>query len=69
MNSDLVTLGHESEQHQIFGSDVEFWQENAYTFVGTSNGMDFMLYTRVCIISGQENRLVAAQRAPSGAHH
>ena len=54
MNSDLVTLGHESEQHQIFGSDVEFWQENAYTFVGTSNGMDFMLYTRVCIISGQE---------------
>ena len=54
MSSDLVNLAHETEQHEVLGTDVEFWQENAYTFVGTSNGMDFMLYTRVCIISGQE---------------
>jgi hypothetical protein len=50
----LIALSDETEQHQHFAPGTEFWQQNAYTFVGASSGMDFMLFTKVCVVAGRE---------------
>jgi hypothetical protein len=49
-----IVLSDETEQHEKFAPGTEFWQQNAYTFVASSGGMDFMLFVKVCVIEGRE---------------
>ncbi|WP_029115746.1 hypothetical protein [Mycobacterium sp. URHB0044] len=54
LNLTNVDLSAEGESYSHPEPGQEFWQQNGYTFVGSSDGMDFLLWTRICIISGRE---------------
>ena len=49
-----IDLSAEVESYSRPEPGQEFWQQSGFTFVGSSDGMDFLLWTRICIISGRE---------------
>ena len=49
-----IDLSAEVESYGRPKPGQEFWQQSGFTFVGSSDGMDFLLWTRSCIISGHE---------------
>ena len=49
-----IDLSAEVESYSRPEPGQEFWQQSGFTFVGSSDGMDFLLWTRICIISGRK---------------